>query len=83
MQMLSTTDEVIDALGGNAKVGALLGVSGDAVSTYREWYRGKFPARTYVILQKALAEAEKSAPGSLWGMTGPDPRPAQLERAGT
>ena len=66
MKVLSTTDEVIDALGGNGPVGAIVGVPAGTVSAWRQWYRGKFPTRTYKVLHDALAEKDLAAPDSLW-----------------
>jgi len=68
LEILSTTDDVIDALGGNAKCARRIGYEPKTVSAWRGWFRGRFPAETYVVLQRELATIGKTAPASLWGM---------------
>jgi hypothetical protein len=74
MQKLSTTDEVIDALGGNIPVAALTSATNKAVSNWRSY--GTFPANTYVALTRALRAAKKTAPDSLWRMKSSEGRAA-------
>lgn len=68
MNTLRTTDEVIDALGGNGAVSALTARGATAVSNWRSKARGKFPPETYLVIQQALAEKGLSAPPALWSM---------------
>lgn len=64
--MLSTTESVMDALGGNQAVAELTGSTPKAVWN---WRAGKtFPSNTYIALTTALKAKGKSAPPSLWGM---------------
>ena len=63
--MLGTIDEVIGALGGNAKVATLCAVGLSAVSNWRS--RGRFPAEKFMIFSAALAEIEKRADPALFG----------------
>ena len=67
MSDLTSTSQVIDALGGNQAVVTLTGYSPQRVSNWRGFQT--FPSNTYVILTDALAKVGKSAPASLWGMT--------------
>jgi len=68
LESLPTTDDVIDALGGNAECARRIGYEPKTVSAWRGWYRGRFPAETYVVMQRELAAMGKTAPASLWGM---------------
>lgn len=72
MKKLTTTVDIIEALGGNKAVAAILGADPKAVSNWR--YFGIFPANTYVALKRALKKAGYSAPDELWAMkTGATP----------
>jgi hypothetical protein len=71
LETLSTTDEVIDALGGNAECARRIGYAAKTVSAWRAWLRGRFPAETYVVLQDELRKAGKTAPATLWNMAEP------------
>lgn len=63
---LKTTIAVIDYLGGDKAVGAMLGADHKAVYN---WRRFKFfPANTYIALQQALKHYNKTAPDRLWAM---------------
>lgn len=66
METLSTTSEVMDALGGNLAVAELTGSNNKAVWNWR--VAETFPANTYVALTQALLAKGKTAPASLWGM---------------
>lgn len=66
MEELSTTSEVMDALGGNAAVAELTGSKTKAVWNWRGF--DTFPSNTYVAMTEALLAKGKSAPASLWGM---------------
>jgi hypothetical protein len=66
MEMLSTTTEVMDALGGNLAVAELTGSNNKAVWNWRK--SNVFPSNTYVALTDALSAKGKAAPASLWGM---------------
>lgn len=75
-QALTTTDEVIDALGGTIAVARLVGRRAQAVSNWRGRVRGKFPPETYVLLTEALKRQGQAAPMTLWGMDQPQRRRA-------
>jgi hypothetical protein len=77
--ILYTTTEVIDALGGNAKVQVLV----EAKSRQRvsNWRRFKsFPSNTHAAMSEALAAIGKTAPRSLWGQIGPENAPRRRPR---
>lgn len=77
MAGFSTTGEVIDALGGTARVAALFDVDGRVVSNWRA--QSRFPAKTYVVLRDALSAIGEGAPESLWSMAQPATPPAHTE----
>lgn len=66
MDVLKTTSEVMDALGGNIPVAELTGSRPKAVSNWRA--SGTFPSNTYVAITEALLAKGKTAPVALWGM---------------
>jgi len=66
MEELSTTSEVLDALGGNVAVAELTGSKPKAVWNWRGFET--FPSNTYVAMTEALLAKGKTAPSSLWGM---------------
>lgn len=66
MRTLHTSGEVIDALGGTAKVARLLGRRMTVVSNWRA--SGGFPANTYLAFQDALGRIHAEAPAQLWSM---------------
>lgn len=67
---LTTTSDVIEALGGNPAVAELTGSTPKAVWNWRGFET--FPANTYVAMTQALRTKGKSAPASLWGMKLPE-----------
>lgn len=69
-QPLSTTSEVIEALGGATAVAALTGRKLTAVSNWHKFEH--FPANTYLTLITALHYRGWHAPAWLWSM---EPRP--------
>lgn len=69
MEELSTTSEVMDALGGNTPVAQLTGSKPTAVSNWRK--SETFPSKTYLAMTDALFAKGKTAPASLWGMKQP------------
>jgi hypothetical protein len=71
----TSTNQIIEALGGNAAVAALTGRWPGAVSNWRSL--DHFPANTYVIMGKALEKLELEAPDWLWDM---EPRPHRKPR---
>lgn len=82
MAHLTTTAEVVQALGGTAKVARRMGRTMTVVSNWKGF--ATFPPNTYVALSAALFEAGHTAPPSLWGMVGPLdrlPSPAAAEGA--
>ena len=73
---LSTTAEVIDALGGISAVARLTSRKYSAAFNWKNFV--KFPADTYVVMQAALGAAGCAAPASLWGMVAaPSTQPEQ------
>lgn len=69
MEELSTTSEVMDALGGNVAVAEITGSKPKAVWNWRK--SETFPSKTYVAMSEALLAKGKSAPAALWGMKTP------------
>lgn len=65
MSQISSTNVLIDVLGGNQKVAAITGASAGSVSG---WRSSKLPAATYVLMQKKLRKMGLSAPDTLWSM---------------
>ena len=66
MEMLKTTSEVVEALGGYLAVAEITGSKPKAVSNWPRF--DTFPARTYVALTSALLAKGQTAPAKLWGM---------------
>jgi hypothetical protein len=64
MEPLQTTSEVIQALGGTAKVAKLTGRSMQAVSNWKD--RGFFTASVYLAITDALARENMCANPALW-----------------
>ena len=67
MEVLTTTRDVIEALGGISKVAELTERKYGAAAQWPHF--PKFPSNTYVALTDALERVGKTAPPSLWGMT--------------
>jgi hypothetical protein len=69
MKKLRTPLEVVEGLGGPERVCELTGANAKQVW---HWYgrAEKFPANTYVALQRALKRKKLSAPDHLWAMKG-------------
>lgn len=63
--MLTTVDDVIEALGGTAAAAGLTGVSAPAVSNWRE--RGKIAPDKFLLIREALAAQGKEACLSVFG----------------
>lgn len=68
--VLHTTSEVMDALGGNLAVAEITGRNAKAVWNWRGF--DTFPSNTYVAMTEALLAKGKSAPAALWGMKIPE-----------
>lgn len=66
LKPLTTTAEVMDALGGIRAVAALTGRKYTAAANWRRF--PTFPSNTYVIMTDALRQVGYQAPHSLWGM---------------
>lgn len=66
METLSTTIEVMDALGGTSAVAKLTGRTYAAAFNWRKAKR--FPTNTFLVINSALAKKGKSAPKMLWRM---------------
>jgi hypothetical protein len=69
LEILETTDQVINALGGNGPVAELTASKPNAVSNWRGFET--FPPNTYVVMTSALALIGKTAPTRLWRMKVP------------
>ena len=66
---LTTTKEVVDALGGHAAVCELTGAGSKAV--YHWTGQSKmFPARLHALMQQELKRRDVKAPDRLWNQTG-------------
>jgi hypothetical protein len=63
--MLSTVDEIIDAVGGTAAAAGICGVGLSAVSNWRS--RGRIPSEKFMIFADALKRLGKKASPSLFG----------------
>ena len=68
-EILETTSDVIEALGGNQPVAELTASKPNAVSNWRTF--PTFPSNTYVAMTGALHAIGKTAPPSLWSMRVP------------
>ena len=66
-QKISTTREVIDALGGNGAVANITGSTAKAVWNWRK--ANIFPAHTYLLITNALKRRGLIAPSGLWRMS--------------
>jgi hypothetical protein len=66
---LTTSRQVVTALGGTKAVARLTGRKYSAAANWP--LSDKFPANTYVAISAALAAIGKCAPPSLWGMKAP------------
>ena len=73
---LTTTAEVIEALGGPQKVGMLTGRKTKAAWNWTTF--DHFPPDTFLVMQAELERQCKSAPASLWRMR--EPAPSEGER---
>jgi hypothetical protein len=75
LEILETTAQVIETLGGNGPVAELTLSKPNAVSNWRNFKT--FPSNTFVAMTAALRARGKTAPASLWGMK----LPAEQESA--
>ena len=66
MRTLTTTSEVIDALGGTKAVAELTGRTYRAAFNWRS--KPKFPSNTFVTIRQELEKRDLYAPLALWGM---------------
>jgi hypothetical protein len=67
LQQLDNFDEVVEALGGKAKVGALCeGQDTAAVCNWRR-RRQRFPTKYYPVMRDELEKRGFEAPEELWG----------------
>jgi hypothetical protein len=64
MKQLTTTRDVITALGGDDAVGRMFGVGKTAVSNWR--CTSRFPGYTALAMKEALVEKGFDAPADLW-----------------
>ena len=81
--ILLTTDDVIDALGGNEAVAKIVGTTPNAVRNWRGRLRGKFPTDTYEAFRLSLKREGLKAPLALWGMKEPVRRRASPSQQNT
>ena len=71
LRLLNTYDEVLRELGGVTQLGRLTKASKSAVCNWRKMPGGgRFPARHYWLMHKALAKRGCVADRQLWGFTG-------------
>ena len=70
MQVLSTTSDVIAALGGTRAVADLTHRTYNAAYNWR--YFDAFPSNTFLVMQAALRAKNIDAPASLWGIREPE-----------
>ncbi len=63
-EQITTTTDVISALGGTQAIQDLLGVGQQAISHWRT--QNRFPPHTFVTVQAALMKRGLSADVSLW-----------------
>lgn len=66
IELLTTADAVIDAVGGTAEAARLTGSSMGSVTNWRA--AGRLPPRTFFLFDDALADLGKAAPSMLWGI---------------
>jgi DNA-binding transcriptional regulator YdaS (Cro superfamily) len=67
---LKTARQVCNALGGQDALCELLDATPKQVWNWVGRRSGRFPAHTYVKIQRALKRRRASAPAHLWSMTG-------------
>jgi hypothetical protein len=67
--ILQTTDDVIDALGGNVSFARIVGTTPNAVRNWRTKLRGCFPndVEMYIRVSKELRRRRLSMSLALWG----------------
>ena len=63
--MLDSVDDVVEALGGSAKVAELCGVGPSAVSNWRK--RGRISQGSFMLVRDALASKDLEAAASVFG----------------
>jgi len=78
MTNLPSVGLVITTLGGNSRVAEVTHSDPKAVSNWK--VNGKFPAATYVVIQRHLNKMGLTAPDSLWGMRGSPGRKKKARR---
>lgn len=71
--MLRTIEEVLEALGGPAKVAELCGVGPSAVSNWKS--RGRIAAEKFLLVTDALRAIDKTVDPIVFGMA---PRPEEV-----
>jgi hypothetical protein len=69
VQSLTTTKEVMEALGGIAAVAVLTGSDYKAAENWRRFET--FPSKHFLVMSTALERTGFAAPPTLWGMTTP------------
>jgi hypothetical protein len=73
---LKTAQDVVNALGGLDAVCKMFDATKKQAWNWVGRKGGKFPAHTYVVMQRALKRRGKSAPAHLWTMSGIEKRAA-------
>lgn len=79
MDQLTTTREVMEALGGTSAVAKMTGRTYAAAFNWLDFKT--FPTNTYLVLTEALREKGYTAPASLWGMVEPAQSAGQEDAA--
>jgi hypothetical protein len=69
-EALRTATDVIKALDGTTAVARLTNRKPQHVTNWRA--TGRLPAKTFLIISRALAERGMAAPPSLWGIEEPE-----------
>jgi hypothetical protein len=69
MKKLTSTADVLDALGGTAAAARLLGIKRSTVSMWK--VGGRFPSSSYLALSDVLRSHGIECPPELWGMVPP------------
>lgn len=75
MNMLSTIDEVFEAVGGPSAARVISGVKSES-APFNWKARGRIPTEHFLVFSEALRERGKEADPALFGFTQTDEQPA-------
>lgn len=79
MELLTTVDAVINAVGGTSAAARLTKRKPQHVSNWR--YEKRIAAETFLIFMDELEKLKLTAPAKLWGITDPVKRKAKPRAA--